>query len=594
MITIFDKHQIAYIIRPCPLINITWNGRFNEDGPLGGTYDIVLTGTLLDNGGSPVFVEQNRQAEPGATQWITSYYPDGPYSQPAIQHFDGYKSLNSILVKQNVLKDLFSRRCLRVEVASVFPGESDQIIVFYPKLISMNFAEGVWVNKCDYTINLEAQFLLDKNDKIIGSESYSTPTYKPGYNGWPDTVSPAPGQHIERISVHEFIKKAGFVEDFQESWSIEPEDGNGNTVDPYTGENVTRVYRLTRNLSAKGKSLQEYECFGGMAPESGVRAFEQARNYIYHHIRNSGIIPNDYDDYPTLALANNTVALFASGLINLSSDFYGGYNHSRSENFDITQGTYSVQDTWILSSGNSYENYTLSLAASENEPRNKVTIEGTIKGLTSIPASGSVYGGPIPATTYNTAYENAINKYRDITNSGQFGITAFTYKRAQNAAGGIRLNHIPLSVSLGTNEFTGEINYTIEYDDRPPKIIPGAISENITVTDTYPGDVFAIIPVIGRRTGPILQYIGGRTEYQRSFSLDMTVRPASGTYRDQYLRKPSIVDPSRTGIIQAINAFSPAREPGIRKYFVSAPQETWDPKEGRYTLNINWTYEVNY
>jgi hypothetical protein len=49
----------------------------------------------------------------------------------------------------------------------------------------------------------------------------------------------------------------------------------------------------------------------------------------------------------------------------------------------------------------------------------------------------------------------------------------------------------------------------------------------------------------------------------------------------------------RSGIINTINAYSPGREPGIRKYFVSPPQETWDPKSGRYTLNINWTYELD-
>jgi hypothetical protein len=53
-------------------------------------------------------------------------------------------------------------------------------------------------------------------------------------------------------------------------------------------------------------------------------------------------------------------------------------------------------------------------------------------------------------------------------------------------------------------------------------------------------------------------------------------------------------EPTRSGILEAINAYSPAREPGIRKYFVSPPQETWDPKEGRYSLSITWTYELNY
>lgn len=603
MITIFNKNNVAYVIRPCPLINITWNSNFNEDGQLGGKYDITLTGTLLDSEGSPIFNYAQRASPDNDTYFATQYYPisNDPNSKPIHPYPPGppsvsdLYSLNSILAKQIALRELFSKQCSKIEVASVVPGETEPIFHFYPKFISINFAEGIWVNKCDYTITLEAQFLLDRNDKVIGSESYATRTFKPGDNGWTGGGN---------LTIDNFLSRVGgFIEDFQESWSLEPEDGNGNTFDPYTTENITRIYRLTRNITAKGKNITGYECFGTQDPNF-YRAHEQARRYVVNHINNSGLMTNHYDDYPGHSLAT----YFASGAINLNAYLHGGYNHSRTENIDITQGTYSLQDTWILSSGSAYENYSLSLSSSEGESRNRVSIEGTIKGLTSIPASGSIFGGNANQPA-NTAYENAINKYRTITNHGQFGLSAHVYKRAQNAAGGITLNHVPLSLSLATNEFTGEISYTIEYDDRPPKFVTGAISENISVSDTYPGDVFAVIPVIGRPTGPVLQYIGGRTEYQRSLTIELLVNTSSSLdpqnildrvdyaefkNRQLLLRKPSLVSPTREDIVQIINAYSPAREPGIRKYFISPPQETWDPKEGRYTLNLNWTYELNY
>lgn len=592
MITIYDKNGSAYFIRPCPLINITWNSAFNENGSVGGKYDITLTSKLLDNGGSPIWNKDQRGDQNADTSFINQYYPDpsNPESKPTMQHNPDLSGLNSILAKQIALRELFGKQCIKIEVASVVPGETEPLLTFYPRFLSINFAEGIWINQCDYTVNLEADFILDNNNKVIGSESYANKTFKPGDPGWPE----ATGRGTSNLDIEVLLDKlGGFVEDFQESWSLEPEEGNGNTVDPYSGnENITKIYRLTRNISAKGKNITGYQCFGTKPPDF-YRAHEQARRYVVNYINNSGNMPTHYDDYPS---SSTTVDYyFASGIMNLAG-IYGGFNHSRTENIDVTQGTFSVQDTWILSSGNSYENYSLSLASSTTEPRNKVTIEGTIKGLTSIPASGSVFGGN-HASNLNTAYENAINKYRQISNSGQFGLTAYTYKRAQNAAGGINLNHIPLSVSLGTNEFTGEINYTIEYDDRQPNFISGVIFEGINVTDTYPGDVFAIIPVIGRPTGPILQYIGGRTEYQRQFSLELIVDRSKlqGTnLRTNLLLKPSLHNPTRSGIIDAINAYSPGREPGIRKYFVSPPQETWDPKEGRYTLNITWTYELNY
>lgn len=594
MITFFDKNGYGFIIRPCPLINISWNTTFNEDGPLGGKYDITLTGTILDDGGSPIY-SYNQNDDTVA--WTPSYYPNGAGSKPAKTTYapdvGALGALRSILAKQVALRELFARGCAKIEVASVVPSHNEPVFSFYPKFLSINFAEDTWVQKCDYTISLEAEFLLDTQDRVIGSESYASKTFKPGSAGWSENTN----NKSTRLPINILLEKiGGFVEDFQESWSVEPEDGQGNTTVPNTGrEHTTRVYRITRNISAKGKNITAYECFGTQPPEF-YKAHEQARRYVVNHIQNSGTASNHWDDYPNPKATPNSRAhfLLASGILNLATQDYAGYNHSRTENLDITQGTYSVADTWILSSGNSTENYSLSLSTSEGDPTHKVSIEGTIRGLTSIPGSGVIFGGNMPMGNENTSYENAINKYRQITNFGRFGLAAHTYKRAQNAAGGILLNHVPLSVALSSNEFTGEINYTIEYDDRPLNLVNGVLSENVSITDTYPGDVFATIPVIGRPTGPVLQYIGGRTEYQRSLSVELVVpKIQSSNQRAAVLRKPSLVEPTRSGIIAIINSYSPGLEPTIRKYFVAPPVETWDPKSGRYTLNINWTYELS-
>ena len=42
-----------------------------------------------------------------------------------------------------------------------------------------------------------------------------------------------------------------------------------------------------------------------------------------------------------------------------------------------------------------------------------------------------------------------------------------------------------------------------------------------------------------------------------------------------------------------INLYSPANEPGIRNWFQDPPQESWTPKECRYTFNVTWTYEIS-
>ena len=170
------------------------------------------------------------------------------------------------------------------------------------------------------------------------------------------------------------------------------------------------------------------------------------------------------------------------------------------------------------------------------------------------------------------------------------------FKRA-NRATAVMLNAQPQSISLGTNEYAGEITYSLAFNNRPTNIISGVLSENISVNDNYPGDIFATIPVIGRNTGPVLQYVGGRTAYNRSVNIELVMDYTDIGYgsdrKSLLLKKPSIVEPTKSQLRDLIKELSPQNEPGVRKYFIAPPSESWTPKEGRYTFNISWTYELD-
>jgi hypothetical protein len=284
-----------------------------------------------------------------------------------------------------------------------------------------------------------------------------------------------------------------------------------------------------------------------------------------------------------------------SGTLNLI-DAYKGFNHIRTEELSESNGTYSVFETWLIATGIAYESYTMSINSSLNSPFVSVSIDGNIKGLTQIPPSG--YNADISTISgaYNTAYQNALNKYNIISNSGQFGLTSDLFARANNTVA-VQLNSQPTSVAIGSNPFLGEVSYGLNFDNRPTNIISGVLSETISVNDTYPGDIFAIIPVIGRTTGPVLQYIGGRTEYKRDVSISLLMDymkvPYGGTRNTLLLQKPSVIEPTATQLSELINELSPANESGVRKYFLSPPSESWNPKEGSYNLNLSWTYELD-
>ena len=558
------------IIRPTPFIQITENVLKNKEGNFGITYNITLTGTLISDHGIPYALD------PATNQPVEFFEPShvpplfiGPYglfdkvpissrAKPFRQKVT--KPASAMLSKQRALRALFARDGQRVELTDIF-DDSGATIICYPRVVSIDFTEGSYVTTCQYTIQLEADFLLRDN---AGDDSSSLVDLEGTF---------ANAGELRKIdtTLSELLDSSGtfFIEDYSEDWSLEADDTQGESIDN------PRSYRISHSLSATGKTAYD---FNG---EIHKPAWQQARDFVLTRLSSN---PNA--NYPNVAgqLGSGTLDLVAS---------YGGFNHVRTEQINVSAGSYSVTENWVLSSGVSLENYSMSTSTSISAPFISVSIDGTIKGLASIPPEQ--YGNP-QITAVSGAYANALSKYNQVSNSGQFGITSDIYKRANNLVA-VQLNSQPVSVSLATNQFTGDITYNIAFDNRPTNIISGAISETIQINDTYPGDMFAVIPVLGRRTGPVLQYVGGRTEYRRDISInlimDYTKIPYSDDRRSLLLKKPSMVEPTASQISQLLNELSPKGEPGVRKYFLSPPTENWIPKEGSYSLNLTFTYELD-
>ena len=550
-------------IRPTPLVSISTNILKNGAGEaFGVNYTITLTGSILADQGTPYARDTNGVrygffGNPPPT-------PDevGPYgafdstghhfadNRPTQQQITARASSNAIFFKQQVLRALFAQDGQRMEISDFYDDEPT--VLCHPRLVGdISFSEGVYVDRAEYTITLEADTLLNKN-LIVNSEG---------------SLAASDGSvHVGHTEEQLLASLSGaFIADYTEDWSIEVDDALGeSTTSP-------RSYRVTHTLSSTGKT--HYNTNGISTP-----AWEQARNFVQRKLSNG------VTDYP------NVMGSIGSGTISLVSS-YGGFNHVRTEQIGESAGSYGVTETWLLSSGTSYENYSMSTTTSTDSPFISVSIDGNIKGLSQIAPSGFT-----SANTARSAYDNALTKYNVVTNSGQFGVGSDMYKRSNNLVA-VQLNSQPKSITLGSNPYNGEISYNLQFDNRPTNIISGVLAESISVNDTYPGDVFAVIPVLGRAQGPILQYIGGRTEYRRDISIDLimdyTDIPYGKTRSSLMLKKPSVVEPTATQLGELIAELSPSGEPGVRKYFISPPTESWQPKNGIYNLNLSWTYELS-
>jgi hypothetical protein len=123
---------------PAPLVTIQKRIEFADDGsPLNTLYNITLQGTMLPQRGSP-----------RSNGWWT-----GAGDPPDESFSDDNDKFNSILQKQDFLREGFSASGYKLSYSP--PGLTP--VECYPKLTNINFTNGTWVIKCDYTIELEAR-----------------------------------------------------------------------------------------------------------------------------------------------------------------------------------------------------------------------------------------------------------------------------------------------------------------------------------------------------------------------------------------------------------------------------------------------------
>jgi hypothetical protein len=187
------------------------------------------------------------------------------------------------------------------------------------------------------------------------------------------------------------------------------------------------------------------------------------------------------------------------------------------------------------------------------------------------------------------------------------------YFYGRNLAGLSWLHPMPRSKSIAKDLVAGTISYSYNFDDRPPNLVSGSVSEVISINDTYPGELFSATPVIGRNQ-PILQYLNSRSEYRRTLNINLTMGSMSQTWGipeagsgywagagradiQQWLLndKPSRLNMSSGDLAVIFQAANPVNDPSFNvrtgKCFHSAPSESWDPYSRSYSYSIEWTYE---
>jgi hypothetical protein len=219
-----------------------------------------------------------------------------------------------------------------------------------------------------------------------------------------------------------------------------------------------------------------------------------------------------------------------------------------------------------------------------------VSINGKLKGLSDVTAD--------QYNEKNKSYGNVLKEFNRLSNNNLYGINSVIYKRASGFIAP-KLNPNPAQTSVNVNQSLAEIDYNVTFDNRPITFFSDVIQESITIDDTYPGDIYVVLPVLSRDNGPIFQFLGGKTQYERSVNIELTMSPsyiAKGIMQKagHYMgRSPSRnIGSIKSELQNLIIMLGPQSEPNIRKYFLNPITENWDPKSGKYSVSISWVYEL--
>lgn len=445
-------------IIPSPQVSFAREFQTQDDGtPLGSGFVITVVGKLVAIKGSP-----NSE---GIFWDVGGYPPD--------EEIPENERLKSILKKQKHLSELFSQEGKSFEVQ---PWDGTAPTKCNPRVRSISFQEGNWIDVCDYTITLECDVLF--------------------LDGIPLGASDVAWQGQSYISK------------FGENWTIDQADINQGT------------YTLTHTLSATGKRI--YNEDGTLL----MPAWEQAKNYIL-----TGLAQNS----PTFLGPKVT----RTGLNVVHANAMGFYDYRRSQQIDETGGVYSVTESWVcldlgrtqaeIDAGTPEEKiqqkypstYDVNMVKRLSDGKTTMSVEGTITGL-------SLWTTAPLKQTY-TKFANAQQRWTSVKENLVAEIARVTEFSA---------NTDPTSTQIGYNERSGVITFNYEYDPAQAGGITGAISEVITIIDRNPNDIYASIAVPYRNRGPILQDVHARGAKVRTINFDLVMKDGnrpSKTELDQRL-----------------------------------------------------------
>lgn len=570
-----------YYLVPAPLVSFNKQVYNNIGRPgFGSDYSVSLQGTLVPTLGNPYYsgdatpVEFMKNSDDS-----NGIFRNRGVDNGTVESHDQTESnlLDTTIRKQEKIRSLFSNPIVSgvsqpIKISIRGWNDSDyggSGLAFNAFVDDVSFdPDGRGVQPGGYNVNMRMSNFLESAN----------------LNEFDDYTN----EHSPVYQISSLTENFDIQEDGQKTINFSTDSSYGAEWTSKTFQSVNKVYSVTRSITAVGSPVYD----SGGAYVSGLAPWQQASGFVYEYLGlGTGYLPDLKSDLKQYLGSEYSIA-----------------NTVYQESIDQEAGTYSLNETYIAYSGEYpvIETVSINQDISENET-NSMTIQGNIQGLNTLDGF-SISGN---------AYSNADGYWQTIST----GIPPEPYFYARGViADGDWLHPKALSRSVGRDFGAGTISYTYNFDDRPPNLVPGSVSESIQISDTYPGEIFSVTPVIGR-SQPVLQYLNSRSEYKRNLSITVVMGsqdPSSSWSLSQVDGNGLLSDgtagaPSRRDVLQGLfltkkpsisntselneiyQAANPVNDPNIvvssGKCFHSPPNENWDARTRNYSYSIEWTYE---
>ena len=339
------------------------------------------------------------------------------------------------------------------------------------------------------------------------------------------------------------------LSDITESWESGLVDGDYNQGDfeaDATSQSVKRKWTISHTLSAVG-----------MSQAGGDSGYIQAKEYVESRITALGNDPLTATDLSVVAKAIDFDIPTGLG--------YAAYDQVNQVSQGMLDGSYSITRTWIVSEGGS-AGMQLSFEFSDDQAAEFQSIS------TSLTVNGYETQGP--NSSFSHKYINAKTKFDSVVGSIP-SWSALFYADRDSTGGALRLT--PSSTSQSHDQTNGVITYSATFDDSVV-LYSGAISESINISynnEDGGNNTVAIIPVIAKSDGPVIQNMQTTNERTRSISLELLMS------RDNRTSKPN-------GVSHIENNYNYI--PAVTNPYRQNLTETWNPKSGQYSVSLDYVF----